>query len=216
MTYPIQYSQPAYPAGPKPVRPPLTKRAKRGTVLAGSIGFVLLGIGWALAAIPVGIALFVGLFAFIVHAASSSSDTGRGLDGLSQFLDGINISAWILPLVLVSLLGFIVMAVAILVSGRILRSHRVNHPWGVTWAGTAIAVVASWIIGGIGSFVSQIVSTVVTSASASASASGSGSNDFWPGLWTFFGVSAVIALAVNAAIGWLAWWWMAHAMRPRA
>ncbi|MDQ1597727.1 MAG: hypothetical protein QOI70_1151 [Microbacteriaceae bacterium] len=47
--YGRQPSPPAY--APRQVRPPLTREARRGATVAGSVGFVLLSLGYAMVAI---------------------------------------------------------------------------------------------------------------------------------------------------------------------
>jgi hypothetical protein len=196
------------PYAPRPTRPPLTQRAKRGAAIAGGVGFVLLGIGWAMVAIPLALVAFAGLIALIVRAARSSGSSPA--PQIEQFLSGLDLTPWITLLVVIAIVGLLVQAAAIVLSGRILRAHGVRRPWAVTWAGAGIAIVASWIIDGtLGSLTSA-----VTSAAFPGNNSGATS-------WGVFSIvaivfSGVLGLAVNAAIGWLAWWWMAHAMRPAA
>ncbi len=212
MTTPTQYpyQQPVYPMAPRVVRPPLDGRAKRGAAIAGAVGFVLLTVGWSLVAIPIVLgvlfAVFVALFAAIAGAAGSGGDDGsRG--AVRQFLDGVDVGRYVSPLlvVIVILVGLVLMAAAILISGRVLRAHAVNRPWAVTWAASGIAIVASWIVSSVGSALLQAVLVPITANYQTVDA----------GLWIAAGVYAVIALVVTAVIGWLSWWWMAHAMRAR-
>ncbi|CAN5406467.1 hypothetical protein BH10ACT4_BH10ACT4_10360 [soil metagenome] len=195
----------AQPYVPRPVRPPLTARAKRGAALGGAFGFTLLTIGYGLVAIPVAIGLVLAFFAAIVGLA-------RGRNG--QFADGsfggfdvsrIDLSPWIALLVASAVVGIVLMIAAVLLSSLVLRRHGVRRPWGVTFAGAGIAIVGAWIVEG---FLGAIASGV-----GSASFDG---RSFGPGIIAGIIVSAVVALAVNAVIGWLCWWWMAHAMRPAA
>jgi hypothetical protein len=192
--------QPAY--APRPVRPPLTARAKRGAAIAGGVGFVLLGLGYAMVALPVGLALIVAFFALIVRAASSSSTPG--FVGIEQFLLGLDIRPWITPLVVVAIAGVVLMVVAIVLSGRVLAAHQVRRPWAVTWAGIGIAIVASWFVSGI----TGLFTNVAISGVKWDSPSGGGA------LIALLVASTVVALASNAVVGWLSWWWMAHAFRP--
>ena len=192
----------AQPYAPRPVRPPLTARAKRGAAIAGAVGFLLLGLGYAMASLAVGLALIVAFFALIVRAASGS---GTRMDaGFEQFVSGLDITAWVAPLVAIVIVGIVLMVAAIVVSGRVLAAHRVRRPWAVTWAGAGIAVVGSWIVSGIlGSFLNLAVSGFRWDSPSGGS-----------GIVVVLIVSAVVGLASNAVLGWLSWWWMAHAMRP--
>ena len=187
---------------PRAVRPPLTARAKRGAAIAGAVGFLLLGLGYAMASLAVGLALIVAFFALIVRAASGSGT--RTNAGFEQFVSGLDITAWVAPLVAIVIVGIVLMVVAIVVSGRVLAAHRVRRPWAVTWAGAGIAVVASWIVYGIlGTFLNLALSGFRWDSPSWGS-----------GLVVALIVSVVVGLASNAVLGWLSWWWMAHAMRP--
>jgi hypothetical protein len=201
MSQPLPY-QPAYAA--RAVRPPLTAEAKRGTVIAGAVGFVLLGLGYAMVALPIALALIVAFISLIARWASDSSGTSN--DGFDQFVSGLNLAPWIVPLVLIVVVGVVLMIAALVVSARVLAAHHVRRPWAVTWAGAGIAIVGSWFVSGILGFITRLV---VVGASW-------GSPSWGQGVTAFLVVSAVISLASNAAIGWLSWWWMAHAMRPAA
>ncbi|WP_394770782.1 hypothetical protein [Lacisediminihabitans sp.] len=189
---------------PRAIRPPLTAEARRGTVIAGAIGFVLLGLGYAMVALPIALALLVAFLSLIVRWASASSDTSNA--GFDRFVSGLDPAPWILPLVLVVVVGVVLMIAAVVVSARVLAAHHVRRPWAVTWAGAGIAVVASWFVSDILGFFTRLV--VVGSSW--------GSPSWGQGVLAFVVVSAVISLASNAAIGWLSWWWMAYAMRPAA
>ena len=118
---------------------------------------------------------------------------------------GLGFTLWTLGYALVAIpvgIGLVVaFFAAILLSGLVLRRHEVRHPWGVTFAGAGIAIVAASLVEG---FLGAIVSGV-----GSAFFDG---NSLGPGII----VSGVVALAINAAIGWRSRWWMAHAMRPAA
>ena len=192
----------AQPYAPRAVRPPLTARAKRGAAIAGAVGFLLLGLGYAMASLSVGLALIVAFFALIVRAASGSGT--RTNAGFEQFVSGLDITAWVAPLVAIVIVGIVLMVVAIVVSGRVLAAHRVRRPWAVTWAGAGIAVVASWIVYGfLGTFLNLALSGFRWDSPSWGS-----------GLVVALIVSVVVGLASNAVLGWLSWWWMAHAMRP--
>jgi hypothetical protein len=206
------YAPPGYiaePYAPRSARPPLTARAKRGALLGGGLGFTLLTLGYALVAIPVAIGLLVAFFAAIIGFAR-----GRFSDGASSSggfgVSRVDFAPWFGLLVASVVVGIVLMIVAILFSGLVLRRRDVRHPWGVTFAGAGIAIVAVWIVEGfLGAIVSGMSSALFDGRSLGAGSPGAG-------LIAGIIVSGVVALAINAAIGWLSWWWMAHAMRPAA
>lgn len=221
MTNSRDMSQPMYsppPVMPRAVRPPLTRRARRGAAIAGSIGFLLLTIGCAMVAIPIALVIVVAFIALIVRAASTSAATSSAASpnlGVEQFFSGFDFTPWIVPLIVIAMVGVILMVGAIVASGRILVAHQVRRPWGVTWAGSGIAIVSSWFITGIVGSVSSAVSGAALSPFTPRDSFGAGG--IWgSGLVWFLVVSAVLGLALTAATGWLSWWWMAHAMRPAA
>lgn len=206
-----QNGQPGQPAPYAPQnwqsatgRPPLTAQAKSGARWAGILGFNLLSLGWSLFIVPVALSLFAAFFVFIIgQMGRSSASADEGYSQLKSFIESVNVSAWVLPLIFVSVVGAVLWALAIFVSGRILKSHAVNRPWGVTWAAAGVAIVASWFLGWIGSLFVQIVTAVTGAANA----------PLWVSIVVGGAVGFVVAIAVNSVIGWLAWWWMAHAMR---
>jgi hypothetical protein len=189
----------------RPVRPPLPPRARRGAAIAGGVGFTLLTIGYALLAIPVTIALFAAFIAVIARAISGHNLGGYDDGAVSNGgfdLSAAALSPWIALLVVSAIVGIVLMVVAILVSGAILRGHAVRRPWGVTFAGAGIAIVASWLIEGVlGVFGSAMGTAFNDGRSVGA------------GVIVALVIGGVVGLAVTAAIGWLSWWWMAHAMR---
>ena len=194
----------AQPYAARPGRPPLTARAKRGAAIAGSVGFLLLGLGFAMASLAIGLALIGAFFALIVRAVSASN-TRMGA-GFEQLISRLDIAPWIAPLVAIVIVGIVLMVAAIVVSGLVLGAHRVRRPWAVTLAGAGVAIVASWITSSV---LSAFFSIAMGGFRWDSPSWGAG----------FFGVlivSAVIGLASNAVLGWLSWWWMAHAMRPAA
>jgi len=198
----MPYAPQNWPSATK--RPPLTAQAKSGARWAGILGFNLLSLGWFLFIVPVALSLFAAFFVFIIgQIGRSSASDNEGYHQLNSFIESINVNVWVLPLILVSVVGIVLWALAILVSGRILKSHAVDRPWGVTWAATGVAIVASWFLGWIGGLFVQIVTAVTGAADAPA----------WVGIVVGGAVGFVVAIVVNSVIGWLAWWWMAHAMR---
>jgi hypothetical protein len=205
MTYP-SIQQPAWQ--PPVVRPPLEPRQKKGAAIAGAVGFVLLSLGFALFALPLVLfafaAFFTAIFGFIARVG------GGGDRGVEQFMEGIqelHPEAWVVPLIIVAVVGLAIMAGALFLSAGILKSHSVNRAWPVTWAGAGVAIVGSWVVSGVLSVIVQLFSVGF---------GGLGQNENWAGAIAIGVISFVINLAASAVIGWLAWWWMAHLMRPAA
>lgn len=206
MTAPTQ--QPYQPAaGYAPVaprRPPLTKRQRLGAAWGGIVGFNLLTLGFSIFVLPLVAALFWSAFAFITtNLVRGLNGSGKG-PSIQDF--GVDLGPWIVPGVVVSVIGLALMAVAIVVSLAILKRHGVNRPGGVTWAGAGIAIVGFWLLSWIPALLVQAVSGAL-----SAGQVGWGQN-------LGISVTALVSstLVGNSVIGWLAWWWMAHALRRDA
>jgi hypothetical protein len=95
----------------------------------------------------------------------------------------------------------------------------VHRPVAVTWSGLGIAIVASFLLSALSSPITGLFN-LWTPNFNSDDFSGSGGV---PGLENFdFGpiigagiLFFVVSLLVDAAIGLLSWWWMAHAFRDR-
>ena len=62
---------------------------------------------------------------------------------------------------------------------------------------------------GIGPEVTEAVVAILDAA-------GAGNAPLWASIAVTGGVGIIVAIVVNSVIGWLAWWWMAHAMRGAA
>lgn len=185
---------------PAPPRPPLTPRARRGAWIAGAVSFSVLSLGWTLLSGAVMVALVGGM---ILGIAQLIGRGGAGEAGFREFLGSFDLGQVGIWLVVGGVVGLALMAAALFVSRGILGAHGVNQPWGVTWAGTGIAVVGSWLIGTVGGFVVQVASWLTSDVDLSG-----------------FAVAAAailipIAVLGTAAIGWFSWWWMAHVLRPR-
>jgi len=182
-----------------PARPPLGAREKSGARLAGIIGFLLLSVGIALFGLPLAVLALGALVAVVVGFLQSATGDPQ-LGGFARFIEQLDLSAWIIPLIVASIVGLALIAVALVVSARILRAHGVTRPWAVTWAGAGIAVVANWIVSGVLSVPLQF--------------SGVFGDDSGGVAIAIAVLSGLVSLAATAAVGWLSWWWMAHAMRP--
>ena len=204
----MTYAQVPLPAWQPPaVRPPLQPRQKRGAAIAGAVSFLLLSFGFALFSIPVSLlafgAFFLAIFSFV---GNLDDDSNRGAEQFFRGLDQFHLDQWIWPLVVVAVLGLAIMIAAMFLSASILKSHAVAKPWGVTWAGAGIAIVGSWVVSGVLSVVAQVIS-----AFAGRTVEGD-----WTPTLVIGGASVLLGFAASAVIGWLAWWWMAHAMRSPA
>jgi hypothetical protein len=102
-----------------------------------------------------------------------------------------------------SVVGLIVAAGSVMFSLRVLKRYGVNHRAGVTWSSIALA-----------GLVHVVIAYTVLGLALMASASEQ-FPPFYSGPafgFVYFGALAVL----DALLGWLAWWWMAHAMRHRA
>lgn len=189
---------------PPPVKPPLTPRQKSGARLAGIFGFLLLTLGFTVFGLPLVLLAIGAFFALIVGVIGGASGND---EGFRQFMDGIgqfHPEAFILPLILVSLVGLAIMVGALFLSRGILRSHDIARPWAVTWAGAGIAIVASWILSGVSSFSFSLTGVF-------------GDRDEFAVVGIIVAIIGFIAgVAATAVIGWLSWWWMAHVMRSPA
>jgi hypothetical protein len=186
-----------------PRKPPLTSREKWGAFLAGGIGFLLLTLGFGLFMIPSALLLFGAFFALILGIVQRANDD-PDLGGFTDFIQRIDPGAWILPLVIVAVVGIAIMAAALFVSAGILRSRGVRNPWGVTGAGAGISIVGSWIVSTVLSIPFQFVGAF----------RGDDSTFGGPVAFVAAGLGVLVSIAATAAVGAAAWWWMAHVMRP--
>ena len=185
-------------------RSPLAPRQKSGARLAGIVSFLMLSLGFGMLWIPLSLLAIAGVFAVaigLIDRANRGSD--MGFDQFTEFVSILNPTAWIIPLVLVAVIGAALMVAGLVISARILRSHGVAKAWPVTWAAAGIAVIASWIVSGVLSVPLQIVGM------------GFGGDRMQSvPLGIVVGVIGfLVGIAATAAIGWLSWWWMAHVMR---
>lgn len=182
-------------------RPGLSPREKTGAFWAGAVGFNLLTLGFSLVLLPLAAALFWSIFVFFITNVSKSLN-GSGLGpSLQDF--GFDLSPWIVPGIAVAVIGVALMAVAIIASRAILKGHGVHRPSGVTWAGAGIAIVGFWLLCWIPALIAQLTSSAMSSADAG-----------WDANLGFSGAAlALSAVVINTVVGWLAWWWMAHALR---
>lgn len=168
------------------------------------IGFGVMSLGWALLSFSVGIGLFAGFFAFILGIIGKTSESEQDdFQEMMRFFEQLNLSAWIIPLIVIGLIGAALWVWSVFLSSGVLRRAGHPSPWGVTWAGAGIAIVASWVI----SWIAWIPLNFIPFA-----------GDSLEGAIGLAIVLAIVSLLIDVAIavvlGWLAWWWMSHAMRP--
>ena len=196
------------PAQPIPVRPtkqPLTPRQRRGAATAGIVAFLLATIGW----LPF-VAVAIGyVFAFGVYwlgAALGGDDTRFDAESetgkFAANLVGIPATSLGVVIMISLVGGVVIIALGIFLSSLILKRHGVARAAGVTWLGLLLAIVGSWILDGILLFVVYLI--------AAGGDVGKGPVAPGGGLTVLY---FVIAVAIQIALGWLCWWWMAHAFR---
>jgi hypothetical protein len=199
---PAPGNQPPMTPGTPASKAPLDRKAKRGAMVAGAVSFTVMTIGCAVAVVPVTIAVVVafvaGAFALIASTAGGGNQVQEWFNtNFPQFA-----SMWLLWIGIFVVVGIIVWVVGLLVSIVVLKAHGVSRPAAVTWSGLGIGIVASAVVSGI---VYPVVSIFTSS---------------FAGVWSTssFGtvpvvITAIVALAGNAAIGLFSWWWMAHVLR---
>lgn len=203
-------NQPPHYAAPPTVyqtvaRPPLTPREKRGAFWAGAVGFNVLTIGFTLVIVPIIAAVFGALVNFIVSMiARNSEELSTGFLTMLGFLRSIDVGLVVVIGIVIVLVGLAIMTVAIFLSRSILRSYGVNRPPAVTWAGAGIAIAATWILGWIPSLFTQFLSFPLSAMQEDGLATGI--------VVGIFGV--LFGVIFTGVVGWLSWWWMAHAFRP--
>lgn len=183
----------------RPVRPPLTPRARTGAFIAGAVTMVMVSIGGALVAIPL-LLLVIGAIVATVFTAIGG-EILQVLEDIERYaptglLVGIAVG--------LMLLGIVLIVAALFISRGILRARGLERAWPITWAGLGIAAVAGWVASGVLSIPIQLSGPFFAGA-------GGGTDE----IEAVLGIVASLAgIVVTAAIGAMAWWWMAHVMRP--
>lgn len=209
MTHPDAVSQYGAPtAAYRPaVRPPLTRREKRGAFWSGAVGFNLITLGFTLVMIPIVVGLFGAFINFLVEGiARSSEHQSTGFLAMLGVIRSIDFGVVAILGVAVALVGLAIMAGAIFLSRGILRSHGVARPAPVTWAGAGIAIAATWIVGWIPGVITQLAFGSLASAGV----------DSVNAAIVVGAIGMILGIGFTGVIGWLAWWWMAHAFRSAA
>ena len=187
-------------------RPPLLARQRSGARLAGIIAFLMLSLGFGMLGIPLAILAVTAVVAVIFRVIGRASGSPDWYRQLLIYAERLQPEQWIIPLVVIAVVGTVIIVASLFVSWRILTSHGVQKAWPVTWAAAGIAVVGSWIASAVLSGPLQIVGI-----------GGEDNSMRGVALRIIVGVIGfIVGIAATAAIGWLSWWWMAHVMRAPA
>ncbi|MFP7759849.1 hypothetical protein [Marisediminicola sp. LYQ85] len=211
------------PYAPASLRPPLSKRHKRGAFWAGFVGLNLVSLGGSLLVSAAGVAAFVAFLSAAMDSTGSSSlpsspDASASQDGFAEAIDSIDLWAW---LTIAALVGFAVVALGVIASGLILRGRGVRKPWAVTWSSIGISLPVLVVIGFVGATVAQFVGVAASiaafsSMTTSAAPAGSPEGDLTAALTAALATGAVglvFSVIVVGIAGWLIWWWMTHVFR---
>lgn len=135
-------------------RPPLTKAAAHRARLAGGVGGGLawLGLGVTqLCAIFLLLPVIVGAAVFGVGFAIEQDGTSATAGVWNQTLAWLG-SPWGIAIAIGMPLGIVIALLGLWVSARMLRHEGLRRPAGVTWAGFGIAIGATMLLSGLGSF----------------------------------------------------------------
>lgn len=199
-------------------------------MIAGAVSFTLMTIGFTLIAIPLVVSVLGAFIGTIVSWAAQNDPDDFSVNGgpRPQEIESFLGDAWssFLPWLIGALiLGVIIWILGYLSSLWILRSHKVHRPVAVTWSGLGIAVV--------GNFFLSALSSPITGLFSVWDSDFDGPGDFrnfgdpgqmqWldgvnlaPAALGIALIFLILSIVVNAAIGLLSWWWMAHAFRDPA
>ena len=181
----------------RPVRPPLTPRARTGALVAGAVATLMVSIGGAFIAIPL-VLLVIGLIVATVVTAFGG-EVAAVLEEIQRFVPTGLLIGVAVALILV---GAALVVGALFLSRGILRSRGLDKAWPITWAGLGIAIVAGWASSGVLSIPLQLSGTAFSAGG-------------WGELESAISIITSLAgLVITAAVGALSWWWMAHVMRP--
>jgi hypothetical protein len=189
-----------------PTRPRLTPRTKRGAFWAGAVGFNVLSVGFGIAMLPVVAAIVGAFFSLVVNRmAQSDRNSAIGARAFRAFFDSLDYGFLSIIGVVAVILGLLIMAAGLFASVSILKGHGARRPWPISWAGAGIAIVANGVVGWIAPFAFQLVVLILIAVGVDSRVSAISQG----------GLVVIGLLVGNTIIGWLSWWWMAHAMRPR-
>lgn len=229
---PNQQQRPPHAGAPVPgpaPRPPLTHAAARRARVAGGVGGGLawLGLGIAQACVVlllVGLGVPALLLGVIAWSGGTSNAGSTVWPAVLPWLG----SPTAIALMVGIPLGLLVTLVGLWLSVRMLRRPGLARPVGVTWAAFGISLVASSILGGLGSAVISPFAGGLPGFRFDRGGTGAPSPDVDPGAltewadpdrllalaWPFVALGSLASLIVPIVVSVFAWWWMAHAMRP--
>lgn len=214
------YGQPHYqpPSSARaPAAPPLQPGQKRGAFWAGLVSLNLINFGGSLLLASVFFGLILAFVTAIIRASSSDGTVGTLDPETREFLntvEGFDPTLWIIG---AALLGVLILVLGVFSSYWILSACRVARPWAVTWSSIGISIPVLLLLSFASSVVSQFVATLAF-ASAIAETDGSLPDFVATGLGTGIVLTAlgfIVSIALVGVVGWLIWWWMAHAFRAR-
>lgn len=184
-------------------RPGLTKRERRGAVIAGALGLPLVTLGLITLAVPIGAWYVTSVFKSVIMAFAALFATEAQVEELDQSITAVdptsfgNVSFWLIISGVVLLIG------GLLLSWLVLRAHGVFHPLLVTITAVPMALGLSAILqagsGALAGLVFQTGNGGVSAVIANAIFA----------LLLFLVASVVIAIV----IGILVWLWMARVFR---
>lgn len=199
-------------------RAPLSREHRKAAMLAGAVGNGLVALGLQLVGGVVVALILLGvhlLIAALPHADEIEDITDRRL--VAEELAGtLGSPIGIAALVAVTVLGVAVFVVGIVLSARIMRRRGVRRPSGVTWSALGIGRAVVLLL--TGSLLDAGAGALGVLPVLAASAQVTGEFDASPSAVTGMGAviavgTVLVSVAMQAGIGLLAWWWMAHAFR---
>ncbi len=186
-----------------------------------------MSLGFSLIAIPLVVGLLGAFIGTIASWAAENDSDDFSVNGgpRPQDIDSFISDAWstFLPWLIGALiLGIIIWILGYFCSLWILRSHGVHRPVAVTWSGLGIAIVGNFFLSALSSPVTGLFNVWDGDQGGPGDGRNFGGPDQMQWLDninlapTALGLALLfllISVVVNAAIGLLSWWWMAHAFR---
>lgn len=220
-------------AAPQPARPPLTRQAARRARLAGGVGGGISWLGLHIATTSAGLLALPFLVAGLLSALAALWN--GGLDGMPPILPGAVewLASYSVAFIVGVVVGLVLLVVGFLVSIRMLRGPGVEHPVGITFAGWGIALVGTNVLTGLMSGITMPFGGVPMMGAPWGGQGTDGSDGDGFGGMGFDGtaldggqllgwgiavvlIGILVGVVVHTAVGVFTWWWMAHAMRPKA
>ncbi|WP_158270314.1 DUF2062 domain-containing protein [Mycetocola zhujimingii] len=198
-------------------------------MIAGAVGFTLMTLGFTLIAVPLILALLGAFLGTIIGWAARNDPDDFSVNGgprpqdIETFIG--DASSALLPwLIGAVILGIIIWLLGYFSSLWILRSHKVNRPVAVTWSGLGIAVVGNFFLSALSSPITGLFNVWDTDFDDPDDFRNFGdpgqmqwmdSVNLAPAALGLALLFLLLSLVVNAAIGLLSWWWMAHVFREQ-